>query len=79
MLRTPVGAYEDNVPVPEGVKVVPHLPAAGVHNLAPEMRAHRLSRLPGGCGAHCGGRNSSDDAGFPGGGGAGCEGEAGKA
>ena len=74
LLRPPVGAYEDNVPVPEGVKVVPHLPAAGVHILAPEMRAHRLSRLPGGCGAHCGGKRSSDGSGLPGSGGSGCEG-----
>ena len=73
LLRPPVGAYEDNVPVPEGVKVVPHLAAAGVHILAPEMRAHRLSRLPGGCGAHCGGKHSSDSSGLPGCGGSGCE------
>ncbi|MCQ4862599.1 HAD hydrolase-like protein, partial [Desulfovibrio desulfuricans] len=35
LLRPPVGAYEDHVPVPEGVKVVPNLAAAGVHILAP--------------------------------------------
>lgn len=66
LLRPPVGAYEDTVPVPEGVKVVPHLPAAGVHILAPEMRAHRLSRLPGGCGTHCAGQSGADKAGGPG-------------
>ena len=59
LLRPPVGAYEDNVPVPEGVTVVPHLPAAGVHILAPEMRAHRLTKLPGGsCGGACPGRTA---------------------
>ena len=58
LLRPPKGAYEDNTAVPEGVLVAPHLPAAGVHILAPEMRAHRLTRLPGGCGAHCAGKGS---------------------
>ena len=59
LLRPPVGAYESDVPVPEGVTVVPHLPAAGVHILAPEMRAHRLTKLPGGsCGGACPGRTA---------------------
>ncbi len=31
--------------VPDGVIVVPHLPAAGVHILAPELRMARLTRL----------------------------------
>ena len=62
LLRPPVGAYESDVPVPEGVKVVPHLPAAGVHILAPEMRAHRLTKLPGGsCGGACPGRTAPQD------------------
>lgn len=53
LLRPPVGAYEADVPVPEGVPVAPHLPAAGVHILAPEMRTHRLELLPRNCGGRC--------------------------
>ena len=45
LLHPEGGGHEDDEDVPEGVSVAPHLPAAGVHILAPRMRELRAARL----------------------------------
>ena len=45
LLHPESGGHEDDGDVPDGVSVAPHLPAAGVHILAPRMRELRAARL----------------------------------
>ncbi|SDF84225.1 D-glycero-beta-D-manno-heptose 1,7-bisphosphate 7-phosphatase [Desulfovibrio legallii] len=44
LLRPAQGGYEADAPVPEGVAVAPHLPAAEVLILGPELRRLRAER-----------------------------------
>ena len=57
LLRPPVEAYENDVPVPDGVFVAPHLAAAEVRIMAPEVRSKKKALLteimPSACSAGC--------------------------